>query len=513
MVHKLTGATLDDCRLEYDRGHNDRGRGGVMVRLHALHLGETGSIPRGVPLRFSPCGNRARRCRWSVGFLRVLLFPHLCIPALLHTLLASHSSALKTSMLSLLTLTRRSETAHARRRLKVLGPAAICLFVRQCYPCIARNTRGVWHTKQSLRRRQGNNTPRQPHVTTLYLVWCFRTDRQVQTCLPARPSGPRPPACYRLFTAEKRGSDKGDTATLIKGAIAAKSKVLNWCAVFSSLCISVTIAQHDGAKCRSRHCSVRQLSCLASVIRTASGIVRTIFSLESSKITRRNQGHLMPSLSSRGSGFEYQVKRRSTAKTPYGEFQHPAGQCRVHAQKTNNRSILSLAYASNGHNVEEQQARLYLRTRFRTLHDFGHSKGKCPNIAWTVRNSPLGKTFLLAPYVRPRPRYVAVAVAGGLRLDSDELGSLRLDSGGAREPSTRDCRIYPNRCTSGFIDLECISGVIDLEFIDPRGRPLQEKLVTPQANGARHLLAVFEGGDGYTHYSVVVNVGFTAGYW
>ncbi|KAJ8884383.1 hypothetical protein PR048_016240 [Dryococelus australis] len=42
-----------------------------------------------------------------------------------------------------------------------------------------------------------------------------------------------------------------------------------------------------------------------------------------------------------------------------------------------------------------------------------------------------------------RDRCTTVTVASGLRLDSDELGNFRLDSGGARKPSTRVCRTYP----------------------------------------------------------------------
>ncbi|KAJ8870068.1 hypothetical protein PR048_029079 [Dryococelus australis] len=38
---------------------------------------------------------------------------------------------------------------------------------------------------------------------------------------------------------------------------------------------------------------------------------------------------------------------------------------------------------------------------------------------------------------------VTRAVSNALRLDSDELGILRLDSGGARESSDRNCRVYP----------------------------------------------------------------------
>ncbi|KAJ8874123.1 hypothetical protein PR048_024964 [Dryococelus australis] len=70
-----------------------RAFGGVVVRLPAMHLGESGSIP-------VACGNRAGRRLWSVGFLRGFpVSPRPCIPALLHTHLASPSSALKTSLL------------------------------------------------------------------------------------------------------------------------------------------------------------------------------------------------------------------------------------------------------------------------------------------------------------------------------------------------------------------------------------------------------------------------------
>ncbi|KAJ8869314.1 hypothetical protein PR048_030888 [Dryococelus australis] len=51
--------------------HTLKGRGDVVVRLLASHLGEPGSIPGGVAPRFSQVG----RYRWSAGFLRDLRFP------------------------------------------------------------------------------------------------------------------------------------------------------------------------------------------------------------------------------------------------------------------------------------------------------------------------------------------------------------------------------------------------------------------------------------------------------
>ncbi|KAJ8883026.1 hypothetical protein PR048_014865 [Dryococelus australis] len=51
------------------------GHGGVMVRPLASHQGEPGSITGGVVSGFPACGNRARRCRWSAGFLWDLPFP------------------------------------------------------------------------------------------------------------------------------------------------------------------------------------------------------------------------------------------------------------------------------------------------------------------------------------------------------------------------------------------------------------------------------------------------------
>ncbi|KAJ8878394.1 hypothetical protein PR048_018972 [Dryococelus australis] len=67
---------------------SNRGHDGVVVRLLAYHQGEPGSVLGGVA-----CGNRAGGWVFS-GISR---FPCYCIPALLHTHLASPSSALKTS--------------------------------------------------------------------------------------------------------------------------------------------------------------------------------------------------------------------------------------------------------------------------------------------------------------------------------------------------------------------------------------------------------------------------------
>ncbi|KAJ8865920.1 hypothetical protein PR048_033443 [Dryococelus australis] len=54
------------------------------VRLFASHKGDPGLIPAG-SLRIFACGDRARRCRWSAGFLGIPRFPRPFIPALLHT--------------------------------------------------------------------------------------------------------------------------------------------------------------------------------------------------------------------------------------------------------------------------------------------------------------------------------------------------------------------------------------------------------------------------------------------
>ncbi|KAJ8875284.1 hypothetical protein PR048_023179 [Dryococelus australis] len=59
------------------------------------HLREPGSIPGGVLPRIFACGNRSRRCRWSVGSLRDLPFT----PSLPHTHITSPPSSFKTSML------------------------------------------------------------------------------------------------------------------------------------------------------------------------------------------------------------------------------------------------------------------------------------------------------------------------------------------------------------------------------------------------------------------------------
>ncbi|KAJ8870503.1 hypothetical protein PR048_029526 [Dryococelus australis] len=54
---------------------NFMGRGGVVVRLLASHVGGPGSIPGGVAPWIFACGNRAGRCLWSADFLEDLPFP------------------------------------------------------------------------------------------------------------------------------------------------------------------------------------------------------------------------------------------------------------------------------------------------------------------------------------------------------------------------------------------------------------------------------------------------------
>ncbi|KAJ8872068.1 hypothetical protein PR048_025669 [Dryococelus australis] len=62
-------------------------RGGVVGRLLASRLDELGTIPRQSHSRIVACGNRAGRCRWSVGFLGVIP-----IPPPLHSAAAPYSS-------------------------------------------------------------------------------------------------------------------------------------------------------------------------------------------------------------------------------------------------------------------------------------------------------------------------------------------------------------------------------------------------------------------------------------
>ncbi|KAJ8865804.1 hypothetical protein PR048_033326 [Dryococelus australis] len=66
-----------------------RGRGGVVVRLLVSYLDEPGSIPAGIAPVY---GNRAERCRWSVGFLGISRLSGSFVPALLLTHLASPKS-------------------------------------------------------------------------------------------------------------------------------------------------------------------------------------------------------------------------------------------------------------------------------------------------------------------------------------------------------------------------------------------------------------------------------------
>ncbi|KAJ8871974.1 hypothetical protein PR048_028314 [Dryococelus australis] len=77
-------------------------RGGLVVRAPTSHLGELGSIPGGVALRFShvgivPDGDAGRRVFSGISHL-----PRTCISALLHTHFTLPSSALKTSIMMVL---------------------------------------------------------------------------------------------------------------------------------------------------------------------------------------------------------------------------------------------------------------------------------------------------------------------------------------------------------------------------------------------------------------------------
>ncbi|KAJ8866214.1 hypothetical protein PR048_032057 [Dryococelus australis] len=77
-----------------------RGRGGVVARLLATHPGELGSIPDVIAPGCLQVGIVPDDAAVRRVFPGVSRFPHPCIPALLHTHLASPSSALETSMLT-----------------------------------------------------------------------------------------------------------------------------------------------------------------------------------------------------------------------------------------------------------------------------------------------------------------------------------------------------------------------------------------------------------------------------
>ncbi|KAJ8876922.1 hypothetical protein PR048_021372 [Dryococelus australis] len=90
-----------------------RSRRGVVVRLlaclrkvyrvrftaglHPTH-GGVASNPRRGCIQYFARGNRVGRCCWSTGFLGDIPLPRPCVPALLHSYLASPSSALKITM-------------------------------------------------------------------------------------------------------------------------------------------------------------------------------------------------------------------------------------------------------------------------------------------------------------------------------------------------------------------------------------------------------------------------------
>ncbi|KAJ8875899.1 hypothetical protein PR048_023806 [Dryococelus australis] len=86
-----TGVGLSQGAQSQTRGV----RGRVVVGLIAFHLGQPGSIPGWVAPGYSHVGNRAGRCRWSTGFLRISRFPRPSVPALLHTHFTLPSSVIK----------------------------------------------------------------------------------------------------------------------------------------------------------------------------------------------------------------------------------------------------------------------------------------------------------------------------------------------------------------------------------------------------------------------------------
>ncbi|KAJ8867291.1 hypothetical protein PR048_031092 [Dryococelus australis] len=81
------------------------GRGGIVVRLLASHQGGPGSIPGGAaagPPHVGIVTDDASACRWAFSGFSCCI--HSCIPAPLHTHLASPSSALKASVICVTTL-------------------------------------------------------------------------------------------------------------------------------------------------------------------------------------------------------------------------------------------------------------------------------------------------------------------------------------------------------------------------------------------------------------------------
>ncbi|KAJ8875339.1 hypothetical protein PR048_023234 [Dryococelus australis] len=94
-----------------------------------------------------------------------------------------------------------------------------------------RHTGGGISLKKNFSRASGNLEVTMNGLHALYL-----SSEQVNNML--RASRPRLPApFFSASEAEKRGSDKGDTTTHIKCALAAKRKALYWRAVFSSHCV------------------------------------------------------------------------------------------------------------------------------------------------------------------------------------------------------------------------------------------------------------------------------------
>ncbi|KAJ8881158.1 hypothetical protein PR048_017631 [Dryococelus australis] len=196
----------------------------------------SGFNPRPGHPGFSACGNRAGRCRWSVGFLGDLPFPPTLHPGAVPYSPQSPSSAFKTLMLravQISSLTRKNlGLASPRCSATVIAPPP------SHHPAGSRqlNNHGPCNAAS---RAIGNPFGFELRARTMPILHeaYFTTVTRKLSFLRELSKTPVYLQLFSAFEAERRGSVKGDTATRIKSPIATKCKTLNWCAVCSSCCV------------------------------------------------------------------------------------------------------------------------------------------------------------------------------------------------------------------------------------------------------------------------------------
>ncbi|KAJ8868484.1 hypothetical protein PR048_030012 [Dryococelus australis] len=227
--------------------HVCRLRGGLVVRLLASHPGERGSITGAAVAGSSHVGIVS-------GISRL---PRPFIPVLLHTHLASPSSALKISMLRAarvssltprlcicsidrepaITVIDMYRVVTAEQNVDRYRSVVLAGVLQYLGSTVVKELRGTESTKKSIQKlKKATKEPKSSPDIVLAISY-----HGVQFLNPANQVSPlsRPftrldalryswsslkaPVCLELFEAEKRGSDKGDTAMRSKFAIAAKA--------------------------------------------------------------------------------------------------------------------------------------------------------------------------------------------------------------------------------------------------------------------------------------------------